>query len=60
MNHESLPLARIIGWLVAGVVLIFAAYTAMLLVTTWRISTLSIDKAGMARVMEHSKGTLPK
>lgn len=46
MNHESLPLARIFGWLVAGVVLIFGAYTAVLLVTTWPISTLSIDKAG--------------
>lgn len=46
MNHESLPLARILGLLVTVVVLIFGAYTSVLLVTTWPISSLSIDKAG--------------
>lgn len=44
--HDSLPLGKIFGWLVAAVLLAFAIYLSILLITTWPVSQLSIDNAG--------------
>jgi hypothetical protein len=43
---DSLPLGKIFGWLVAAVLLAFAIYLSILLITTWPVSQLSIDNAG--------------